>query len=221
MRMLLATALLLAACGSSATAEPSKAPAAKAAEGLKPGVAISPTEGDFEVALFAGGCFWCLESAFDPVPGVKSAVSGYAGGAEQHPTYKQVSRGRTGHTEVVRVVYDPKVLSYEDVIHIFWTNIDPFDGRGQFCDKGSQYRPAVFPMSPEQRTIAEATMATLSKKLGKPFAVTIEDKGVFWEAEGYHQDFWRTNELHYLRYRAGCGRDARLKAVWGADSGGH
>ncbi len=216
MRLLLVLTFLLAACGSpSATAEESKAVAGP------PGVAVSPTQGEHEVALLAGGCFWCLESAFDPVPGVISAVSGYAGGDEQNPTYKQVSGHKTGHTEVVRVVYDPKVLSYAQVLHIFWRNIDPFDGRGQFCDKGSQYRPAVFPMSPAQRTQAEADVAALSAKLGKPFKVTLEDKGVFWEAEGYHQNFWRTNEEHYLRYRAGCRRDQRLKDVWGDEAGGH
>jgi peptide-methionine (S)-S-oxide reductase len=216
MRTLLLLTFLLAACGSpAATAEETPAPTGP------PGVAVSPTQGEHEVALLAGGCFWCLESAFDPVPGVISAVSGYAGGPEQHPTYKQVSSHKTGHAEVVRVVYDPKVITYEGILHLFWRNIDPFDGRGQFCDKGTQYRPAVFPMSPAQRAQAEADVAALSAKLGRPFAVTIEDDAVFWEAEAYHQDFWRTNEEHYLRYRRGCGRDKRLQEVWGAEAGGH
>ena len=123
MRTLLFFSILLGACGSIATAEEAKVDG-------PPGVAVSATEGENEVALLAGGCFWCLESAFDVVPGVKSAVSGYAGGPELNPTYKQVSGHKTGHTEVVRVVYDPKVLSYADVLHIFWRNIDPFDAKG-------------------------------------------------------------------------------------------
>ena len=219
MRIFLLCTFLLSACGSSsATAEE---PSAGARLPGPPGLAVSPTEGANEVALLAGGCFWCLESAFDPVPGVVSAVSGYAGGEELNPTYKQVSGHKTGHAEVVRVVYDPTVLTYAQVLHIFWRNIDPFDSRGQFCDKGRQYRPAVFPMSGAQRAQAEADIATLSESLGKPFVVTVEDKGVFWEAEAYHQDFWQTNEARYLSYRAGCRRDARLRAVWGAEAGGH
>lgn len=215
MRHLILCTILLSACGSTSVA--AEEPAASHA----PGVAVSPTQGEHEVALLAGGCFWCLESAFDPVPGVVEAVSGYAGGDELHPTYKQVSGHKTGHAEVVRVVYDPKVVSYAEILHIFWRNIDPFDGRGQFCDKGRQYRPAVFPMSPAQRSQAEADIAALSKSLGVPFKVTIEDKGVFWVAEGYHQNFWQTNEARYQGYRAGCRRDARLREVWGPEAGGH
>lgn len=200
-------ALLLASC---ATAE-----SAPDAAGSPAGIAPAPTQDGHGVALLAGGCFWCLESAYDPLDGVISAVSGFAGGSEERPAYKDVARGKTGHTEVVRVVFDPAKLSYAQVLEVFWLNHDPFDPDGQFCDQGSQYRPAIFPMDDEQKRIALAQKGQKAEQLGKAILTHIEPPAIFWEAEGYHQDFWKTNASHYERYRAGCGRDKRLYQVWG------
>lgn len=211
MRFLLALTLTLTACGS-ATA------GGKKAEGDKPQAAEKVPDG-LEEAVFAAGCFWCLESALDPVPGVKEAVSGYTGGKTLRPTYYEVGSGSTGHTEAVRVVYDPKLVSYEELLQVFWHNVDPFDTTGQFCDRGSQYRPGVFPVDEAQRKAAEASKASAQETLGKPVLVPIEAHGTFWVAEDYHQDFWKTNPAHYQRYRTGCGRDRRLKAVWGEAAG--
>ncbi len=206
MRALL-LALLLVSCGTAESADPpGEAPV---------GIAASPTQDGHGVALLAGGCFWCLESAFDPLDGVISAESGYAGGTVNEPTYKQVGRGKTGHTEVVRVVFDLGKLSYEQVLEVFWLNHDPFDPDGQFCDQGSQYRPAIFPMDAEQKRIALAQKGAKAELLGKAILTHIEPAATFWRAEGYHQDFWKTNATHYQRYRAGCGRDRRLQEVWG------
>lgn len=166
-------------------------------------------------AYFAMGCFWCGESDFEPAPGVISVVSGYAGGTVEHPSYEQVSGGRTGHAEAVRVIYDPTKVTYEALLTWFWHRVDPFDGGGQFCDHGSQYRPVVFPLDAAQRTAAEASKVAIAKELGKPVAVTIEKPGTFWVAEAHHQDFCRLNVEHYTAYRTGCGRDDRLREVWG------
>ncbi|MCB9681069.1 MAG: peptide-methionine (S)-S-oxide reductase MsrA [Alphaproteobacteria bacterium] len=171
-------------------------------------------EGQAE-ARFAMGCFWCAESDFEHVPGVIDAVSGYAGGHTTQPTYHEVGSGSTGHAEAIRVIYDPTKVTYPELLATFWHGIDPFDGGGQFCDHGSQYRPAIFPLDDAQRTAAEASLKAVEKDLGKPVAVKLEDGGTFWVAEDYHQDFWKTNAEHYQRYRMGCGRDARTKAVWG------
>ena len=190
-------------------------------EGVVGPTALEPssTQGEHEVALLAGGCFWCLESAYDGKPGIIEAVSGYAGGTTTHPAYKEIGRGGTGHAEVVRVVYDPKKLSFDDVLTTFWHNIDPVDGGGQFCDRGDTYRPAIFPMDAAQKTAAEASAKAIAAKLGKELKTTIEPSPVFWRAEEYHQDFHLKQPAHYQRYRKGCGRDARLKEVWGDAAG--
>lgn len=172
-------------------------------------------------AQFAMGCFWCGESDFEPLPGVISVVSGYAGGAVEHPTYSQVSGGRTGHTEAIRVVYDPAKVTYDALLTWFWHHVDPFDGGGQFCDRGSQYRPAIFPLDATQRAAAEASKAAIGKQLGKPIAVKLEKPGTFWIAEAHHQDFCHLNVAHYTAYRTSCGRDDRLKEVWGALASPH
>lgn len=200
------------ACGATA-GEPRTAPpeGVTGPTGLEP----SATQGEHAVALLAGGCFWCLESAFDGEPGIIEAVSGYAGGTTTHPAYKEIGRGGTGHTEVVRVVYDSNVLSYDDVLTTFWHNIDPLDGGGQFCDRGDQYRPAVFPMDAAQKTAAEASAKAVGEQLGKPISAKVEPAATFWRAEEYHQDFHAKEPAHYLRYRTGCGRDARLSEIWG------
>ncbi len=165
-------------------------------------------------AIFAMGCFWCGESDFEHLPGVIDAVSGYAGSERDAPTYHTVSTGLTGYTEAVRVVYDPKKLDYATLLDYFWHHIDPTDGGGQFCDRGSEYRSAVFPIDDAQRSAAVASRAGVEATLGQPVATQVENVGKFWVAEAYHQNFWKTNPDHYQRYRAGCGRDAKVAAVW-------
>lgn len=169
-------------------------------------------------ATFAGGCFWCMEGPYDKLPGVISTTSGYMGGQTKNPTYEQVSTGRTGHAEVVQVVYDPGRVSYEKLLEVFWHNVDPTQRDGQFCDHGTQYRTAIFYYGEEQRKLAEASRAALMKS--KPFkgeiVTPVEKAGEFYPAEDYHQDFYKKNPTRYKFYRAGCGRDARLKELWGS-----
>ena len=169
-------------------------------------------------AIFAGGCFWCVEADFDKVPGVVATTSGYIGGQKKKPTYEEVSAGGTGHTEAVEIVYDPKQVSYEKLLDVFWRNIDPTVKDRQFCDAGSQYRSAIFYLDEEQKRLAEASKAALLKS--KPFKgdifTEIAPAGEFWPAEEYHQDYYRKNPIRYRYYRNGCGRDARLKELWGA-----
>jgi len=166
-------------------------------------------------AIFAGGCFWCTEADFEKVPGVISAESGYTGGAQPNPTYEQVGSGRTGHIEAVRVVYDPRRVTYRQLVDHFWLTIDPTDIGGQFCDRGPTYVPAVF-ATPQQRPIAEASRAAAARKLkqGRMLA-QVRPSARFWPAEAYHQDFYKKNPLRYRVYRQGCGRDARLARIWG------
>ncbi|MEQ1611254.1 MAG: peptide-methionine (S)-S-oxide reductase MsrA [Hyphomicrobiaceae bacterium] len=181
-----------------------------------PASAQTPAPG-LAVATFAGGCFWCMEPPYEKIDGVFTVYSGYMGGSVKNPTYEQVSRGGTGHTEVVQVTYDPAKVSYQKLLDIFWVNIDPVDKGGQFCDRGDMYRPEIFVHSLEQRQAAEASKAALnaSKKLQWPVVVQITDAAAFTKAEDYHQKFHLKNPSHYNRYRAGCGRDARLEALWG------
>ena len=168
-------------------------------------------------AIFAGGCFWCMEHPFDVLPGVVSTTSGYIGGQKKNPTYEEVSSGRTGHTEAVQVVYDPKKVTYEKLLDVFWHNIDPTVKDQQFCDHGSQYRSGIFYTDDEQKRLAEASKATLDRN--KPFSAAIVTEITrateFYPAEDYHQDFYLKNPLRYKYYRSGCGRDARLKQLWG------
>jgi peptide methionine sulfoxide reductase msrA/msrB len=174
-------------------------------------------------ATFAGGCFWCMEPPFDAVPGVYSTTSGYAGGRVRNPTYEQVSAGETGHAEVVRVGYDPKRVSYEQLLEVYWRNVDPMDGGGQFCDRGTQYRPAVFYEDEGQKAAALASKKALeaSGRLPRPVVAAVEPLPAFYAAEDYHQDFYRKNGFRYKTYRMGCGRDRRLEAIWGKEAGGH
>ncbi|BFR49113.1 peptide-methionine (S)-S-oxide reductase MsrA [Nitratidesulfovibrio sp. HK-II] len=167
-------------------------------------------------AVFAGGCFWCMEKPFDQLNGVLETTSGYTGGAVDSPTYKQVSSGLTGHAEALRVTYDPAKVSYETLLDVFWRNVDPLDAGGQFCDRGSQYRSAIFVVDAAQREAAEASKKAIEARLGKPVATGIEDASTFWPAEDYHQDYYRKNPIRYAYYRNGCGRDKRLEQVWGA-----
>jgi len=169
------------------------------------------------VAIFAGGCFWCMEPPFDKVDGVYSTTSGYIGGHVDNPTYKEVSSGGTGHAEAVRIEYDPDRVSYAVLLEIFWRNIDPLAVNRQFCDAGDQYRSAIFYLDEEQKRLAEASKRELeqSGRFDRPIATTIEPAGEFYPAEGYHQDYYRKNPVRYKFYRYNCGRDQRLKQLWG------
>lgn len=182
--------------------------------------AISQTASGQAVATFGSGCFWCTESDFDKVAGVLDTTSGFMGGTLPNPSYDIVVSGKTGYVEVVRVTYDPTKVTYKQLLDVYWRNVDPFDANGQFCDKGSHYRPVIFTHSQEQRKLAqeskEAAAKTLAAKFKFPVVVSIEDAMPFWAAEAYHQDFYKKNPGHYNRYRIGCGRDARLKQIWGA-----
>ncbi|HEY6148691.1 MAG TPA: peptide-methionine (S)-S-oxide reductase MsrA [Thermoanaerobaculia bacterium] len=175
-----------------------------------------------EKAVFAGGCFWCEETAFEGVPGVISVVSGYTGGQKKNPTYEEVSAGETGHAESVEVTYDPAKISYEKLLEIFWHNVDPLQANGQFCDHGNQYRSAIFYANDAQHAAAEASKRKLEEEprfKGK-IVTQIVPASTFYPAEEYHQDFYKKSPLRYKTYRAGCGRDARLKELWGQPGGG-
>jgi methionine-S-sulfoxide reductase len=168
-------------------------------------------------AVFAGGCFWCTESDFDKIPGVLSTTSGYTGGKLLNPTYEQVSAGGTGHIEALRVVFDPSKVSYAALATRFFRTVDPVDAEGQFCDRGYQYRSAIFVADPEQRRIAEAAKAQAARGLKVPGKVEtlILPAAKFYPAEDYHQNYYKKNPVRYRLYRFSCGRDARLKKVWG------
>ena len=168
-------------------------------------------------ATFAGGCFWCMEPPYDKLPGVASTTSGYMGGKTRNPTYEEVSSGGTGHAEVVQVIYDPKKVSYDKLLEVYWRNVDPTQRDGQFCDHGSQYRTAIFFHDDEQKRAAETSKAVLLKKKPFPGGIVTEITSAteFYPAEDYHQDYYRKNPVRYKFYRSGCGRDARLKELWG------
>jgi peptide-methionine (S)-S-oxide reductase len=179
-----------------------------------------------EKATFAGGCFWCMEQPFHHLEGVLSATSGYTGGSVADPGYHAVSAGGTGHTESVEVIFDPKKISYEKLLDLFWHNIDPLAKDQQFCDIGSQYRSAIFFHSKAQQAQAQASLVTIAKQLGNRKAVgKIETEitlaGPFYAAEDYHQNYAEKNPIRYRYYRGGCGRDNRLKAIWGEAAGAH
>lgn len=167
-------------------------------------------------AIFAGGCFWCVEADLEKLPGVLSVESGYSGGTLAQPRYAQVSAGGTGHFEVVRVTYDPARLSYAALLGHFWRQVDPDDAGGQFCDRGEQYRSAIFVANAAERAAAEASRQAVARQLGRAVVTPILPAGTFWPAEAEHQDYARRNPLRYRYYRSSCGRDARLRQVWGA-----
>jgi peptide-methionine (S)-S-oxide reductase len=175
---------------------------------------------EYKSAVFAGGCFWCLEAPFDALPGVIETESGYTGGSVPNPTYEQVSSGTTGHVEAMRVVYDPQKISFEKLLEVFWRNIDPTDGGGQFCDRGPQYRSAIFFADPEEEALAKRDKARLEESRGMRIATEILPGAEFYSAEEYHQDYYKKNPLRYHFYRQGCGRDQRLRQIWGAEAGG-
>jgi peptide-methionine (S)-S-oxide reductase len=173
-----------------------------------------PTNGG-SIAVFAGGCFWCMEPPYDELAGVLETTSGYIGGHAANPSYKEVTSGRTGHAEAVAVRYEPALVSYNELLEVFWQNVDPFAVNRQFCDTGNQYRSAIFYGSDEEKAKAEASLAAVAARFDKPIATTLEPAGTFYLAEEYHQDYYRKNPIRYKYYRTGCGRDARLKAIWG------
>ncbi len=183
---------------------------------VEPGSDVAPGPQNLKKALFAGGCFWCMEPPFDKVDGVIATVSGYAGGPERNPAYKAVASGRTGHTEVVLVVYDPARVDYDKLLDTFWRTHDPTDAGGQFVDRGPQYRPEVFVYDAAQRAAATKSRDALgaSGRFDQPIAVEITDAPTFWPAEEYHQDFYKKDPSHYKRYRNGSGRDQFIERIW-------
>jgi peptide-methionine (S)-S-oxide reductase len=195
----------LASAAKDTAAPPAKPPATKLAK-----------------ATFAGGCFWCMEGPFDKLDGVISTTSGYIGGSKVNPSYAEISAGNTGHTEAVEIVYDPNKVSYEKLLYVFWRNIDPTTPNRQFCDSGSQYRSGIFFHDVAQKAAAESSKLALEKK--KPFSGAIVTEitmaTTFYSAEDYHQDYYQKNPVRYAYYRTGCGRDKRLKALWGSEAGG-
>jgi len=169
------------------------------------------------VATFAGGCFWCMEPPYDKLDGVISTTSGYIGGQVDNPTYKQVSAGKTGHTEAVQIVYDPQRVTYEKLLDVYWRNIDPTNAKGQFCDYGSQYRSEIFYHDAAQQQAASKSKTQLDqfKPFKEPVVTQVTAASTFWPAEDYHQDYYMKNPVRYKFYRYGCGRDKRLEELWG------
>ncbi|WP_062104862.1 peptide-methionine (S)-S-oxide reductase MsrA [Bacillus niameyensis] len=174
-----------------------------------------------ELATFAGGCFWCMVKPFDQHPGIEKVISGYTGGNTENPTYEEVCSGTTGHTEAVQISFNPEIISYKDLLAIYWTQIDPTDAEGQFYDRGISYRPAIFYHSDEQRVLAEQSKKDLDKsgRFSKPIAVSIESAKSFYPAETYHQGFYRKNPEHYQAYQRGSGRADFITKHWGNHNG--
>lgn len=190
--------------------------ARSAAPAMKP--AATPAAAHADTAIFAGGCFWCMETQFESFPGVKSVESGYTGGHKANPTYEEVSSHTTGHLESVRIVFDPTVTGYKAMLERFWYGIDPTQSDGQFCDEGSPYGTAIFYRNDAQKRAALESRDALQRsgRLKKPIVTEIRAASVFWPAEGYHQDYWKKEPDRYRAYRAGCGRDSWLEKLWGA-----
>ena len=189
------------------------------------GAAMASIAAPLERATFAGGCFWCEEATFEGVPGVVSVTSGFSGGREKNPTYEWVSSGRTGHAESVEIVYDPRKIAYTKLLEIFWHNVDPTQADGQFCDHGYQYRSAIFYRGESQHRLAEQSKLAIGKsgRFRAPIVTQIVPFTGFYPAEAYHQDYSKKNPVAYDAYRAGCGRDRRLREIWGdqAETHGH
>ncbi|KFE70649.1 peptide-methionine (S)-S-oxide reductase MsrA [Hyalangium minutum] len=214
---LLALAVTLAGAGALASSPANPAPPKKEAAPAK------KEEPKQATALFAGGCFWSMESAFDKLPGVISATSGYTGGTKANPTYDEVSSDSTGHAEAVQIVYDPSKVTYAQLLQVYWHNVDPLTPNAQFCDHGSQYRSAIFFQDAEQQRLAEESKRQLeaSGRFKKPIVTQLVAASTFYPAEDYHQDYAQKNPVRYRYYRSGCGRDARLKELWGDDAPKH
>ena len=196
------------------TEPPPARPAPTTATGAAPAATL---ENGQRRAIFASGCFWCTEADFDKVPGVVATTSGYIGGTIANPDYESVSSGRTGHAEAVEVIYDPMLVSYDELLEHYWHNVDPFTAHRQFCDVGTQYRPEIFVLDEAQRAAAIASKARVQQRFkDTAVVVTISNASTFYPAEDYHQDYYRKNSAQYRFYRYGCGRDARLQAIWGS-----
>ncbi len=165
-------------------------------------------------AYFAGGCFWCVEESFEKLKGVEEVISGYSGGITENPTYKEVTYGKTGHFEVVEIIYDKKVISFKELLENFWVNIDPFDAYGQFCDKGYSYRSVAFYQNDEEKKLIEKDIKDLEKKFNKKVVTYIRNFEKFYKAEEYHQDFYKIKLERYLSYKKACGREETLKRIW-------
>jgi peptide-methionine (S)-S-oxide reductase len=195
----------------------------RAGIGSAAAAAAKPATHALSKAVFAGGCFWCEEATFEGFTGIKSVVSGFSGGTQENPTYEQVSAGHTGHAESVEITFDPAIITYQKLLNIYWHNIDPTQANAQFCDHGDQYRSAIFYANEVQRRAALASMKAIeaSKALKAPIVTQIVPLTKFWPAEEYHQDYYKKNPADYHAYRLGCGRDARLREVWGAAAGAH
>ena len=177
-------------------------------------IAWNPAMAEERKALFAGGCFWCMQPPFDKTEGIIKTSVGYTAGKKDSPTYKEVSAGVTGHTEAIEVTYDDSKVSYEELLDIFWKNIDPFDAAGQFCDKGSQYRSGIYYRSEEEKALAEKSKEAIEKKFSKKVATEIQAASTYFLGEDYHQDYYKKNPIRYKYYRFGCGRDKRLSEIW-------
>ena len=196
--------------------------------GIVGAMAMTGAQGaETATAIFAGGCFWSIESDFDHAPGVLSTTSGYIGGHVDNPTYEQVVTENTGHREAVKIVYDPSVTSYDKLVDTFFHLIDPIEARGQFCDFGESYTTAIYAGNDTELKEAEAGKAATAAALGKPVATIVAIAPTFWPAEDYHQDFWKGSEMlqngltraeHYARYRVGCGKNGQVEAIWGNDA---
>lgn len=186
------------------------------APGWKPAKASAADGSHLATATFAGGCFWCMEPPFDALDGVISTTVGYTGGFKENPTYEEVSAGGTGHAEAIQIVFDTRRITYEELLEVYWRNIDPTTPDRQFCDTGHQYRSAIFYHDDDQRRAAEQSRESLEQtgRLPGPIVTEIVPAGEFYPAEDYHQDFYKKNPLHYKFYRLSCGRDRRLKALW-------
>ena len=172
---------------------------------------------EVETAIFAGGCFWCMEPPYDKLDGVHSTTSGFSGGEIKDPAYKEVASGNTKHLEVVKVRYNPQKVSYDKLLDVFWKNIDPLDDGGQFCDRGYQYTTAIFVNSEAQREAAEASKREVEDRFDKPIVTPIRDAKPFYAAKEYHQNYYEKRPIRYTYYRSSCGRDSRLEALWGED----
>ena len=165
-------------------------------------------------AYFAGGCFWCVEESFEKLKGVEEVVSGYSGGVTENPTYKEVTYGKTGHFEVVEIIYDKTIISYKELLENFWINIDPFDAYGQFCDKGYSYRSVAFYTNDEEKILIDKDIKELESKFNKKVVTYVRNFEKFYKAEEYHQDFYKIKFERYLRYKKACGREELLKRIW-------
>ena len=177
-------------------------------------ISTNSTSKEIDKAYFGGGCFWCMEESFEKVDGVIEVISGYSGGTTTNPTYKEVTYGDTGHFETVEIIYDKSLTNFEELLKIFWINVDPFDSQGQFCDKGYSYRSVAFYQNQEQKKLIEKRIKEIELQYNKSVVTYVRDFDKFYKAEDYHQNYYQTNFINYLLYKKGCGRENRLDQIW-------